>query len=437
MTEKHEPLSTVEIFQKLSRDGKDKVRQSIDNYVYVLNHDPMLRGNVRYNIMTERDCILGNVGWPRIGDAITDTDISYLKLYFERNYGLMGGERMMDAVRIVANEKQFHPVREYLESLTWDGQERIREVLPKYLGAEDCQLNYECLKVFLMGAISRVFQPGVKFELMLCLVGGQGAGKSSFFRLLAVRDEWFSDDLKKLDDENVYRKLQGHWIIEMSEMIATANAKSIEEIRGFISRTKETYKIPYDKFPGDHARQCVFAGTSNSLDFLPLDRAGNRRFLPILVNPDKTEIHILENELESRAYIDQLWAEAMTIYRSGDFRLALSKEMEKEAKKRQREFMPEDTTTGRIQSYLDTLKEDVTCTLQIIAEGLGRLNEPTQREIREVNDIMNNAIVGWVAGKQKRLPGYGQQRTWRRKPEIEQMDDFPVIDSQDELPGDW
>ena len=113
------------------------------------------------------------------------------------------------------------------------------------------------------------------------------------------------------------------------------------------------------------------------------------------------------------------------------------KRSEKEAKKRQREFMPEDTTTGRIQSYLDTLKEDVTCTLQIIAEGLGRLNEPTQREIREVNDIMNNAIVGWVAGKQKRLPGYGQQRTWRRKPEIEQMDDFPVIDSQDELPGDW
>ena len=76
-----------------------------------------------------------------------------------------------------------------------------------------------------MGAIRRVFRPGSKFEVMLCLVGGQGAGKSTFFRLLAGRDAWFSDDLKKLDDENVYGKLQGHWIIEMSEMIATANAK--------------------------------------------------------------------------------------------------------------------------------------------------------------------------------------------------------------------
>lgn len=437
MTKESEIMNTSEIFQKLKRDDKGKVRQTIDNYVYVLNHDPQLRDNVRFNIMTERDCITGFVGWSRIGDAITDTDISYLKLYFERTYGLMGGDRMMDAIRIVANEKQFHPVRDYLNSLQWDGEERIRYVLAKYLGAEVCELNYEFLKVFLLGAISRVFKPGVKFELMLCLVGGQGAGKSSFFRLLAVRDEWFSDDLKKLDDDNVFRKLQGHWIIEMSEMIATANAKSIEEVRSFISRTKETYKIPYDKFPGDHARQCVFAGTSNSLDFLPLDRAGNRRFLPILVAPEQAETHILDDEAESRAYIDQIWAEAMEIYRSGKFRLALSKEMEAEARKRQREFMPEDTTTGRIQSYLDNLKEDVTCTLQIIEEGLGQLTKPTQREIREVNDIMNNSIDEWEPGKQKRFPGYGAQRSWRRKTEVVEMVGSPVIDSQEELPGDW
>lgn len=93
----------------------------------------------------------------------------------------------------------------------------------------------------MLGAISRVFKPGSKFETMLCLVGGQGAGKSTFFRLLAIKDEWFSDDLKRIDDDNVYRKMQGHWIIEMSEMIATANAKGIEDIKSFISRAKETY----------------------------------------------------------------------------------------------------------------------------------------------------------------------------------------------------
>ncbi len=93
--------------------------------------------------------------------------------------------------------------------------------------------------------------------------------KIHLFRLLAVKDEWFSDDLRKLDDDNVYRKLQGHWIIEMSEMIATANAKSIEEIKS-LSRQKEVYKIPYETHPEDRLRQCVFGGTSNALDFLPL-----------------------------------------------------------------------------------------------------------------------------------------------------------------------
>ena len=155
---------------------------------------------------------------------------------------------MLDAIRIVANEKQFHPVREYLESLKWDGHERIREVLPKYLGAEDCPLNYEFLKVFLMGAISRIFKPGVKFELMLCLVGGQGAGKSSLFRLLAVRDEWFSDDLKKIDDENVYRKLQGHWIIEMSGMIATANAKASKRSVALLAAPRKPIRSPTINF---------------------------------------------------------------------------------------------------------------------------------------------------------------------------------------------
>ena len=91
-------------------------------------------------------------------------------------------------------------------------------------------------------------------------------------------------------------KLQGHWIIEMSEMMATANAKSIEEIKSFLSRQKEVYKIPYETHPADRPRQCVFGGTSNALDFLPLDRSGNRRFIPVMVYPEQAEVHILEDE---------------------------------------------------------------------------------------------------------------------------------------------
>ena len=102
----------------------------------------------------------------------------------------------------------------------------------------------------------------------------------------------------------------------MSEMIATANAKSIEEIKSFLSRQKETYKIPYETHPADRKRQCVFGGSSNTLDFLPLDRTGNRRFVPVMVYAERAEVHILENENQSREYIQQVWAEAMEIYRS-------------------------------------------------------------------------------------------------------------------------
>lgn len=132
--------------------------------------------------------------------------------------------------------------------------------------------------------------------MMLCLTGRQGAGKSSLFRFLAGNDEWFSDDLRKLDDENIYRRIMGHWIIEMSEMMATGNAKNVEEIKSFLSRQKDAYKVPYDKFPADRPRQCVFAGTSNKPDFLPHDRSGNRRFLPIHIDPKQINWNSIEKD---------------------------------------------------------------------------------------------------------------------------------------------
>lgn len=119
----------------------------------------------------------------------------------------------------------------------------------------------------MMGTISRVSCPGIKFESMLCLVGGQGAGKSTFLRFLAMKDDWFTDDLKKMDDDNVYRKIQAHLILEFPEMVAILNAKNVEDTKSFMSRQKDTYKTPYDRHPKDHKRQCVFAGSSNSLDF--------------------------------------------------------------------------------------------------------------------------------------------------------------------------
>ena len=380
--------------------------------------DPLLQGAISYNLLTERVDIVKPLWWKKQTATLTDTDLNYLMLYLEDNYALTSEKKIQKAIAIVADCNKYHPIQDYLNSLEWDGTERIRKALPRYLGADDSEYVYECLRLFMLGAIHRVFKPGCKFEGMLCLVGGQGAGKSTFFRLLAVRDEWFSDDLRKIDDENVYRKMQGHWIIEMSEMIATANAKSIEEIKSFISRPKETYKVPYETHPADRLRQCVFGGSSNTLDFLPLDRSGNRRFMPIMVHPERAEVHILEDEAASRDFIDKMWAEAMFIYHNFPLKLTLSKAMEKELREMQKQFMPEDTKAGLIQSFLDNYDGNQICSKQIYAEALNHaFDEPKQWEIREINDIMNSSIDGWTPFSNPRyFAKYGRQRGWERIP---------------------
>ena len=433
-----------EVRQMLETTQKGQTANTPGNYRAVFLHDPLLRGAFSSNLLTDRVDIVKPLGWYRDGSRLTDVDIQYLVLYLEEHYGLTSEKRIEGAIKVAANEYRYHPVRDYLNSLQWDGTERVRYALRHFLGAEVNDYNYEVLLLFMLGAVTRVFKPGTKFEVMLCLVGGQGAGKSTFFRLLAVKDEWFSDDLRKLDDDNVYRKLQGHWIIEMSEMMATANAKSIEEIKSFLSRQKEVYKIPYETHPADRPRQCVFGGTSNALDFLPLDRSGNRRFIPVMVYPEQAEVHILEDEAASRAYIKQMWAEAMEIYRSGRFKLAFSPAMQRYLKEHQRDFMPEDTKAGMIQAYLDKYTGETVCSKQLYKEALNHaFDEPKQWEIREINEIMNQCITGWRYFPNPRMfSEYGRQKGWEREnpatdsgnPSEKTMDGFVEVTEQMELP---
>ena len=258
---------------------------------------------------------------------------------------------------------------------------------------------------------------------------------SFFFRFLACNDEWFSDDLKKIDDEQVYRKMVGHWIIEMSEMLATVNAKSIEDIKSFISRQKETYKVPYDKYPQDRLRQCVFVGTTNSMDFLPLDRTGNRRFAPVMVHPERVAKHILANETEARSYILQVWAEAMELYRNTEHHeLKLSESNEAYLRQLQQQFMPEDTKVGLIQGWLDMCSQDYVCSMMIYRETLGHeYGDPKSWETKEICNILNTSITGWQSAGHHRFKDYGIQRSWKR---ITDKDDFVKLPDDMETPFD-
>lgn len=407
---------------------KGKAKSSITNAELILSYDPILKDAIRFNELTQRVDIVKPLGWDRgnSGKALTDNDLYNIHLYCERIYGISSLKLIEEAIHIVANRNSYHPIRDFLSSLHWDGHERVRYALHHFLGADDSDYTYEILKFFMLGAISRVFRPGIKFDYIICVVGDQGAGKSTFFRLLAVEDEWFTDDLKDLESGKVYEKLQGHWIIELSEMLATNNARSNEVIKSFLSRQKEIYRTPYERYPKDRPRQCVFAGTTNKISFLPSDRTGNRRFLPIACNESEAEVFILDNEEESRKYIRQMWAEVMEIWQSGRVRLKLSPKMEAEVRQRQRMFMQEDVDAGLILAFMQDFTGDKVCSKQLFREALhNEYSQPQRWQTNEINDIMNQLIrdgtlEGWRYFDSPRRFGsdYGSQKGWERIPDV-------------------
>lgn len=171
-----------------------------------------------------------------------------------------------------------------------------------------------------------------------------------------------------------------------------------------------------------------------------MDRSGNRRFLPILCNMEEAETHILDDEKTSREYIDQMWAEAMEIYRSGKCQLRLPKEMEKELCEYQKQFMQEDTKKELILDYLEHYEGSMVCSRQLYSEALGNDGNPAQWEIREINDIMNNCS-NWIAFSNPRhFPEpYRRQKGWE-KPDNRGQDFQPITKEQMEqlsLPPEW
>lgn len=409
------PIS-VEAVTELLEKNKDKhPLNTINNAAIVFRNDPLFAGKLRQNLFRGRMELHGSFPWNRTGPDFSNDDDMNIRCYIEHTYHIGNEGKVRDAYRLVAAENGYHPVRDYLNSLEWDGVERIRFALHHFLGAATDDYTYESLKLFLLGGISRVFHPGCKFEYMPCLVGGQGAGKSTFIRMLASFDEWFCDDLKRLDDDRICERLGGHWILEVAEMLALYNVKCNEATKAFLSRQYDNYRVPYEKFSEDIPRQCVFAGTSNLINFLPCDRSGNRRFLPIMCDASKAEIHILENEEESRKYIKQLWAEAMVIYKSDNFKLKLPKEIEKNLVKYQEPFMQEDTFDNLITDFLETYKDDKVCTMQLVIEALKLTWRGKGFESGQVGEVMSRQ-PGWRRFNNPRYfpEPYGRQRGWER-----------------------
>ena len=150
-----------DIRASLVKTEKGHISNCLANFVRTLQEDPVLKGAICLNLLTERVDMLGDLGWPRSdSSAITDTDLHYLALHLEKHYGLSSEKKLRSAVDIVANENRYHPIRDKLNSLTWDGMPRIRNCLHHFLGAAEDDYTQALMQHFLLGAIRRIFHPG-------------------------------------------------------------------------------------------------------------------------------------------------------------------------------------------------------------------------------------------------------------------------------------
>lgn len=382
---------------------KGFIKKTIENTCEAIEYDEKLWGHIKYNELSYSPFVCGSLPWEHqnMYREWSNSDDSNLKSYIEARYGLSSMEKTMEALNIVVNRNKFNPVKDMLEDIwksKWDKKTgHIRRLLPDYLGVEDTDYNFECMKLFMLGAISRAFYPGCKFDYMPVFVGKQGIGKSTFLRLLAMNNAWYNDNFNTIEGDKAPEKLRGMWMVELAELLATKKAKEVESIKAFLTSTVDTYRPPYGRRTEQRPRVCVFAGTTNNDHFLT-DRTGNRRFLPIVTRKEHVKKSMFENKEDVQRDFENAWGEAMEIFKKANEHpsLVLPSDLQQYVETKQSEYMEEDVRVGIIQEWLDRTSEERVCVAMIFEDALGgEGRKPSRYESNELHSIMTNSISGW------------------------------------------
>ena len=416
------------------------VKNTLRNLLLILNNDEKLKGIV-FNQLSDGMEIKGEVPWEHPSRFWRDADDAQLISYVDLTYGTFSARNYDIAVTKVADDRSYHPIREFLASLPeWDKVPRVDTILVDFLGASDNAYVRAVTRKTLCGAIARVMNPGCKFDTMLVLNGPQGKGKSTLISRLC--GEWFNDSLLLNDtkDKTAAEKLQGYWILEIGEL-AGLKKTEIETLRGFLSRQNDIYRASFGRRATPHPRQCVFIGTTNAENGYLRDTAGNRRFWPVKTPGDAARASWEMTEEEIR----QIWAEALVRYKEGE-PLHLDNELAGMALKEQQIAMEVDEREGMVRDYLEmplperwdkmdifdrrnyicgsefggerepgVRKRERVCNMEIWCECFGKERGNLKRQdANEISAIMAN-IEGWKKADNKvRFPIYGIVRGYCR-----------------------
>jgi putative DNA primase/helicase len=432
-----EPVN-VEWAKDLEVDGKGKYLSTAHNINTILRFDPKLRNRFKYNMFDSMQYVTGPLPWREFKGTqrVKGVDFAGLRNYLEVVYGIKAATVIDDAVALEFERQAFHPIRDYLTSLKWDGRERLDTLAIDFLGADDNIYHREVMRKALVGAVARVMRPGCKFEMVVTFIGVEGAGKSTLIKTLG--GPWFSDSFHTLEGNKAFEQLRGSWLIEMAEL-AGLKKTEVESVKHFISKQEDIYRPAFGKVIETYPRQCVFFGTTNEPEFLK-GSTGNRRFLPIDCKPSLRNKNVWDDLTQD--YVDQVWAEAYQRYIAGET-LYLSDKTAALAKSVQQLHTMYDERLGMVEEYVDMLlpekwsemepydrrayylepirekgvqQREFISVAEIWCECLGRAREEMDRyKTREINDIMK-ALPGWKhTNKTMHLRYYGKQKVYERK----------------------
>ena len=331
----------------LELDKKGNVKSTMSNMAIIIRNDVNFK-NIVYNQFKCSIDVVGKLPWKQIKSGWSDADMACAKLYFERVYKIWSPLKFKDALlAVTSSERVYHPIKEYFKTLKWDKVSRLDTLLVDYLGAKDNIFVREVTRKTFCAAVTRIFEPGKKFDSILVLCGPQGIGKSTLFSTLGK--EWYSDSLSLCDmkDKTAAEKLQGYWLLELGEL-AGIKKVDVEVIKSFISRTDDKFRKAYGVNVESNPRSNIIVGTTNSEGGFLRDITGNRRFWPVMVSGNS---NLKPWDLKD---VDQIWAEALYRYEQGE-ELYLKGDVSKMAKIAQQEAMESDDREGIILDYLETL----------------------------------------------------------------------------------
>ena len=418
------------------------LENSVWNEVLILNNDPDF-ANFAYNELAKRIQVTGQVPWDRPPDNKfwRDADTAQMKALIDIRYVAFSSRNHDVSFTKVADDRRFHPIRDYLNGLpSWDGVPRIETLLVRCLQADDTPYVRAVTRKTFAAAVARIYKPGTKFDSVLVFDGVQGIGKSTLFKDL-VGDEFYSETLSltDMDDKSGAEKLQGFWVIEIGELAGMKKA-DIEKVKAFLSTSDDKYRPSYGKTVESHPRQCIIIASVNGERGYLRDITGNRRFWVVRVHQEE-QIKKWNFTAEER---DQIWAEAKAIWESGE-KLYLEASLSKEAEEAQRDAMEVDERQGMVEEYLEALLPNNWDSMDIYARRsymtdkdaptspIGKVRRETVsnaeiwtecfgRNLAELKPADSYALAalmtrvsGWQRTKvKKRIPIYGEQRLYSR-----------------------